>query len=188
MPMDEIEFECEEKMERSVAFFRNEVRSVRTGRASTALVEHVRVHVEAYGGPMDLRDLAHLSTPESNLILVKPYDTSVIKEIERALQHSEIGITPQNDGKVIRLPVPPLSGERRQQLVAQVKKMAETQRVAIRNARREANRHIEAEKKEGTLTEDEAERCKENVQNLTKKYEKQIDEILEAKTREIQEV
>ncbi len=188
MPMDEIEFECEEKMERAVGFFRGEVRAVRTGRASTALVEHVRVNVEAYGGPMDLRDLAHLSAPESSMIVVKPYDGSIIKDIERAIQNSEVGITPASDGKVIRLPVPPLSGERRQQLVTQVKKMAEAQRVAVRNARREANKQIDAEKKDGTLTEDDADRCKENVQDLTKTYEKQIDETLDAKTREIQAV
>ncbi len=188
MPMDEIEFECEEKMERAIEFFRTEIRGVRTGRASTALVEHVRVNVEAYGGASDLRDLAHLSTPEGNLIVIKPYDATIIKDIERALQNSDVGITPNADGKVIRLPVPPLSGERRTQLIMQVKKMAETQRVAIRNARREANKLIDTEEKDSTLSEDDAERCKENVQELTQKHEKLVAEALEAKTTEIQDV
>ena len=188
MPMDEIEFACEDKMERAVEFFRQEIRSVRTGRASTALVEHVRVTVEAYGGPMDLRDLAHLSAPESSLIVVKPYDPGITKDIERAIQNSGIGITPSSDGKVIRLPVPALSGERRQQLVAQIKKMAETQRVALRNARREANKQIDAEKKESILAEDDADRGKENIQELTKTYEKKVGQLLEAKTKEVQGV
>jgi ribosome recycling factor len=122
------------------------------------------------------------------VIIVKPYDPGTLKDIERGLQNSDLGITPNSDGKLIRLPVPPLSGERRNQLAGQVKKMAEAQRVAVRNARRDANKLIDSEKKDSKMTEDEAERCKERVQDLTKKYEGLIDSLLEAKTKEIQEV
>src|SRR5688500_9962616 len=113
MPADEIEFEAEELMDKAVGFLRDEMKTVRTGRASPGLVEHLRVPIEAYGSTMDLRELASISVPEANMLLVKPYDPSVIKDIERAIQSSDIGITPMSDGKVIRLPVPPLSGERR---------------------------------------------------------------------------
>ena len=187
MPLDEIEFECEAAMEKVVDFFKREVRGVRTGRASPALVENLKIEVAAYGSTMELRELASVTAPEGSLLVVKPFDPTTIKDIEKGLQNSGLGITPQGDGKVIRLPIPPLSGERRQQLVIQVKKMAETQRVAVRNARRDANKTIDAEKKDSILTEDDAERGKESIQDLTNKYEKQIDAVLVAKTKEIQE-
>jgi ribosome recycling factor len=188
MPMDEIEFEAEEKMDKAVAALRDEFRTIRTGRASTGLVEHLKVPVASYGSTMELRELAALSTPEPTLILIKPFDPTIIKDIERAIETSNIGITPLTDGRVIRLPVPPLSGERRQQLIQQVRKLAEVQRVAIRNARREANKIVDTEEEDGTLPEDDADRCRENVQELTETYEKQIDQILQAKTTEIQEL
>lgn len=188
MPADEIELECEESMEKSVSFFKDELKGVRTGRASGGLVENIRIEVASYGSTMSLRELAGISVADGNVIIVKPYDPGTLKDIERGLQNSELGITPNNDGKMIRLPVPPLSGERRNQLVNQVKKMAEAQRVAVRNARRDANKAADTEKKDSKMTEDEAERCKENVQNLTKKYEGIIDSLLEAKTKEIQEI
>lgn len=187
MPSDEIELECEEAMEQAVSFFRDELRGVRTGRAAPGLVEHIRIEVPFYGSTMNLRELAGISVAEGNVIVVKPYDPNTLRDIERGLRNSDLGITPNNDGKMIRLPVPPLSSERRQQIIAQVKKMAEAQRVAVRNARRDANKKGEAEKKAGTLSEDELERCKQAVQELTKKYEGQIDSLLDAKTREIME-
>lgn len=188
MPADEIELQCEESMEKAVSFFKDELRGVRTGRASSGLVENIRIEVASYGSTMALRELAGISVADGNVIIVKPYDSGTLKDIERGLQNSDLGITPNSDGKLIRLPVPPLSGERRNQLAGQVKKMAEAQRVAVRNARRDANKLVDAEKKDSKMTEDEAERCKENVQNLTKKYEGAIDSLLEAKTKEIQEV
>lgn len=188
MLADQIERECEQAMKKAVEFFRNELRTVRTGRASPALVEHLRIEVPSYGSTMELRELASITAPEPALLLIKPYDPTTIRDIERGILNSNLGITPNSDGKVVRLPIPPLSGERRAQLAAQVRKMAESQRVAVRNARREANRAIEAAKKEGTLPEDDAETLAERIQDLTKKYEKQIDELLEAKTREIEEV
>ncbi len=188
MPVDEIEFECEELMEKAVDFLRQELRGVRTGRASPGLVEHLKVTVESYGSTMDLRELASISVPEGNLLLLKPFDPSVLKDIERAIQSSDIGITPMSDGKVIRLPVPPLSGERRQKMLAQVRKMGENQKVAIRNARRDMNRRIETEEKDKKISEDEAEKGKEHIQDFTKKYESQVDALVAAKSKEIEEV
>jgi ribosome recycling factor len=188
MPIDEIEFECEELMEKAATFLRQELRTIRTGRASPGLVEHIRVEVASYGSTMDLRELASISVPEGNLLIVKPFDGSIIKDIERAIQTSELGITPISDGKVIRLPIPPLSGERRQKLLAQVRKLGETQKVAIRNIRRDSNRKVEAELKDKLISEDDAEKSKENIQEMTKKYEDQVDSLVTAKAKEVEEV
>jgi ribosome recycling factor len=188
MTPDEIEFECEGKMEEAADYLHKELRTVRTGRASAGLVEHLKVEVPSYGSTMDLRELAGISIPEPTLILIKPFDPSTLRDIERGIEKSGIGITPLNDGKVIRLPIPALSGERRQQLVIQVRKMAETQKVAVRNARRDANKHIDHQEEEGTISEDDAEVLRERIQDLTKKYEARIDEHLAGKTREIQEI
>ena len=188
MSMEEIEFECESQMEKAAEYFHQEMRGVRTGRASTGLVEHLKIEVPSYGSTMDLRELASFSIPEPSCILVKPFDPSVLRDIERGIRNSSIGISPVQEGKMLRLSLPPLSGERRQQLVAQVRKMAEGQRVAVRNARREANKQIDTEQKAGTLSEDDAKKCKDNVQELTKTYEKKIDSALEAKTKEIETV
>jgi ribosome recycling factor len=188
MPADEIQFECEELMEKAVEFLRGELRSIRSGRASPGLVEHLKVTVESYGSTMTLRELASISVPEGNQLLIKPYDPGALRDIERAIQASEIGITPMSDGKVIRLPVPPLSGERRQQLLGQVRKLGEAQKIAIRNIRRDSNKQIDAEEKDSAMSEDEAASCKEEIQTLTKKYEDQVDALVAAKSKEIQEV
>jgi ribosome recycling factor len=187
MPADEIELECEEMMEKATDFLRQELRTVRTGRASPALVEHLKVKVEAYGSAMALRELASISVPQSNQLVVKPYDPSTLKDIERALQGSDIGITPMSDGKIIRLPVPPLSGERRQQLLNQVRKLGENQRVAVRNTRRDANKRIDAEQKAKQIAEDDAEKSKANIQELTRKFEQEIGALVEGKAKEIEE-
>ena len=188
MPMDEIEFECESQMEKAVEYFRSELRGVRTGRASAGLVEHLKIEVPSYGSTMDLRELASFSIPEPTCILVKPFDPSILKDIERGIRNSSVGISPVKEGKMLRLTIPPLSGERRHQLIVQVGKMAEAQRVAVRNARRDANKQIDVEQKAGQLSEDDAKKCKDNIQELTKKYEGIIDSGLEAKTKEIQTV
>jgi len=188
MSIEEIEFECEEAMEKAVAFLRQEFRTIRTGRASPGLVESLKVEVPSYGSTMELRELASISAPEANMLIIKPYDPSVIKDIERAIQSSELGITPMSDGKMIRLPIPPLSGERRQKLLQQVRKLGENQKVAIRNIRRDANRRIEAELKEKRISEDEADDAKENVQEMTKKFEGQIDSLVAGKAKEVEEV
>lgn len=188
MSAEEIEFECEELMDKAVEFLRGELRSIRSGRASPGLVEHMKINVESYGSTMTLRELASISVPEGNQLLIKPYDPGALKDIERAIHASELGITPMSDGKAIRLPIPPLSGERRQQLLGQVRKLGEAQKIAIRNIRRDSNKKIDTEEKDKVMSEDDAEKCKENVQELTKKYEDQVDALVAAKSKEIQEV
>jgi ribosome recycling factor len=183
--MEEILLEAEENMENALEYFKKELRGIRTGRASAGLVDHIKV--EYYGSPTDLRQLANITVPEANLIVVKPFDPSSLKDIERAIQASDLGITPMADGKVIRLTIPPLSGERRNQLVGQVKKMDEATRVTIRNARRDANKQVDKEEKESILTEDDAKKAKDNIQDLTKKYEAKVTELYDAKVAEIQE-
>ena len=187
MPIDEIEFECEELMEKAVDYLRQELRGVRTGRASAGLVDHLRIEVQSYGSTMGIRELASITTPDASTILIKPFDPTTIKDIERGIQTSDVGITPMSDGKNIRLPVPLLSGERRQQLVQQVKKMAEQQKVAVRNVRRDANKRIDADLKDKKTSEDAAESLKDRIQKLLKKSEDELDSLSNAKAKEIQE-
>ena len=186
MTIDEVLFEAEEKMEHAVEFLRSEFRGIRTGRASAGLVDHIKV--DYYGTPTDLRQLASIATPDATMILIKPFDPSSVKEIEKAIFSSDLGITPNTDGKVIRLAVPALSSERRQQIASQLKKVSETTRVAIRNARREANKHADKLEKASDLSEDQAEDAKEEIQKLTDQYEEKVTELLKAKTEEIEEV
>ena len=185
MALDDVMLEVESSMESAVDYLRQEFRGIRTGRASVGLVDHMKV--EYYGSPTDLRQLASLSTPDATMILIKPFDPSSLKEIERAIQKSELGINPQSDGKVIRLVVPALSTERRQQIAGQLKKMSEAARVSVRNARRDGNKEVEKLEKASEMTEDEATKAKESIQELTKTYEAKIDELLASKTKEIQE-
>ena len=185
MASDEILMEVEENMETAVDYLRKEFRGIRTGRASAGLVDHIKV--EYYGSPTDLRQLATISTPDASLIVIKPFDPSSTKDIERAIQAANIGITPASDGKLIRLAVPPLSGERRQQISGQLKKMAEASRVTIRNARRDGNKLVDQQEKDGDLTEDEAKKAREDIQKLTNDYEAKVTQIVDAKTTEIQE-
>ncbi len=185
MASDEILLEVEEKMEAAVDYLKKEFRGIRTGRASSGLVDHIKV--DYYGSPTDLRQLATISTPDASLIVIKPFDPNSLKDIEKAIYASDLGITPNADGKVIRLSVPPLSIERRNQIAGQLKKMAEASRVAVRNARRDGNKAADTQQKEGEIPEDEAHRTKEEIQKLTDNYEKQISDILEAKTQEVQE-
>ena len=186
MSVEEIYMEAEDRMEKAVEFLRSEFRSVRTGRASVALVENLKV--DYYGASTPLKQLSNLSVPEASLVVIKPFDVSCIKDIEKAILASSIGITPNSDGRVIRLAVPPLSGERRQQLVQQIKQMAEQGRVSIRNVRRDSNKHLEQSQKDKVITEDERDDGKKEMDELTKKHVSQIDGILKAKTEEVMEV
>jgi ribosome recycling factor len=187
MPVERIEKNCQQTMQKCVAYLKDELRGLRTGRASPALVEHLKVNVQAYNTTMILRDLATISAPDPVTVLIKPFDPNTLKDIEKALRTSDIGITPASDGKVIRLPIPPLSGERRGQLVAQVKKMGEAQKVAIRNVRRDTNKQIDAAQKDGTLSEDDAKNAKERVQKTTRKHEDEVDALVTAKGKELEE-
>ena len=186
MSLEEIALEAEESMEKAVNHLRQEFRGIRTGRASPALLDTIKVNY--YGSPTGIKEMATVAAPEANLIVVKPFDVSVIKEIEKVIQASPLGITPNSDGRVIRLQVPPLSGERRQQLANQVKQMAEQARVSIRNARRDANKQLDQEEKDNILTEDERDSGKKDMDELTKKCIAQVDDVLNAKTQEIMEV
>lgn len=188
MSIAAIEKECFAKMAKVIEFLKQELRTVRTGRASPALVEHVKIEVASYGSTMELRELASISVPDPSTLLIKAFDPGTLKDIEKGLQTSSLGVTPMNDGKAIRLPIPPLSGERRQQLAQQVKKMGEAQKIAVRNARRDANKAVDAVEKAKTISEDEAKDSKDRVQKLTKKHEDEIDKVVAAKTKEIEEV
>ncbi len=188
MSTSEIESQCAGAMSKAVEFFKQELRGLRTGRAHPGLVEHIKIEVPTYGSTMDLRELATISVPDPSTLLVKPFDPGTLKDIEKGLQTSNLGVMPVSDGKNIRLPIPPLSGERRQQLVQQVKKMAEAQKITIRNARRDANKAVDGQEKAKTLSEDEAENLKDRIQKLTKKHEDQIEQTLATKAKEIEEV
>ena len=183
-----IEKDCSSKMDKAVEFLKQELRGIRTGRAHPGLVEHIRIEVSSYGSTMELRELATISVPEPSTLLVKPFDPGTLKDIEKGLQASSLGITPQSDGKAIRLPIPALSGERRQQLLQQVKKMAEAQKVAVRNARRDANKAIDAAEKAKTVSEDDAKEAKDRIQKVTDRHEKDIDAVVAGKSKEIEEV
>ena len=188
MASSDIEKEGSGKMAKAVEFLKQEFRSVRTGQAHPGLAEHIRIDVKSYGSTMELRELATISVPDPSTLLVKPFDPATLGDIEKGLQSSSLGITPQSDGKAIRLPIPPLSGERHQQLVGQVKKMAEAQKIAVRNARRDANKAVDVAEKAKSLSEDEAKDAKDRIQSLTKKHEDEIASLLTSKTKEIAEV
>jgi ribosome recycling factor len=186
MSIEEITFEAEERMEKSVTLLAEQLRGVRTGRANVGLVESVRV--DYYGSPTPLKQMANLSTPEPQQILIRPFDPSVIGDIVKAIQTSDLGLSPNADGKVVRLNVPALSVEQRKKLAARVKDLAEEARVAIRNIRRDANKQADVEQTGKTLTEDDVSTCKDEVQTLTKKFEGKVNEIAEKKSAEIMEV
>lgn len=187
MDLDEILLNTEDAMDKAVDYVKSELRGVRTGRASTALVDYVKV--DYYGSPTDLRQLALISVPEPTQIIIKPFDVSSTQAITKAIQASGLGLNPSTDGKVIRLIMPPLSGERRKQLTGSVKQMGEQAKVTVRNSRREANRLVDQAVKDKTLhiSEDAAEEAKHENQELLKKYEGQVDKLIAAKSKEIQE-
>ena len=186
MPIDDILLDTEEHMEKAIEHLKHELRTVRTGRASPAMVEHIKV--EYYGTPTDLRSIASISVPEATQILIKPFSPGDLKWIEKAINDSKLPLTPHSDGKQLRLMLPPMSQETRIKMANQVKAMAETAKVAIRNARRDANKLVETEQKGGVLTEDEAEKGKEDVQELTKRFETTVDDLVEKKRKEVMEV
>jgi ribosome recycling factor len=186
MDSDEVLLDAEERMEKAVGVYRDELRGLRTGRATPALVDSLRV--EYYGSPTPLKQMAQISTPDPQQILIRPYEPSVLKDIEKAIRSSDLGLSPNSDGKMIRLQVPPMSGEQRKKMAARIKKSAEEAKVACRNIRRDANKHLDQAEKDKTLTEDERDKAKEDVQDLLKQFEEKIDEMADKKTKEILEV
>jgi ribosome recycling factor len=185
MTTDEILFDAEERMEKAVAVFRDELRGLRTGRATPALVDHLRV--EVYGSQMQLRQLAQISTPDPQQILIRPFDPTTLKDIEKMIRSSDLGMSPNNDGKMIRLTVPPMSGDQRKKMVALIKKSAEDCKVSCRNIRRDSNKHFDQAEKDKEMTEDDRDKGKEEIQTLLKKFEDQIGEMADKKSKEIME-
>jgi ribosome recycling factor len=183
---DEILLETEAAMEKGVEYMLHEFASVRTGKASPALVENIEV--DAYGTSMRLKQLALISTPEPRLLLIQPFDASVTKDIERALKESKIGTTPAVDGKLIRLPIPELSEERRKELVKTVRHMAEEARVRVRGSRRTGIDEIKKIEKAGEITEDERHDLEVEIQKLTDKYVREVDSHAETKEVDIMKV
>jgi ribosome recycling factor len=173
-------------MEKAMDHLHQELRGIRTGRATPALVEHIKV--EYYGTPTDLRSIASISVPEATQLLIKPFSPGDMKAIEKAISDSKLGLTPHSDGRSLRLILPALSQERRLQLTGQCKHFGEAAKVAIRNARRDANKILETEEKGGVVTEDDATKGKEQIQELTKTYEGKVEELLEKKRVEIMQV
>ncbi|GAB4348889.1 MAG: ribosome recycling factor [Candidatus Abyssubacteria bacterium] len=175
-----------DKMNKTVEHTRREFGSIRTGRASTSLLDGI--DVEYYGSSVPLNQMANISVPEARLLLITPYDKSALGAIEKAILKSDLGLNPNNDGKVIRIPIPELTEERRKDLVKVVKRLAEDSRVAIRNARREANERIKKGERNGDVSEDESRRIMDEVQKITDEYISAIDDLLKGKEKEILEI
>ena len=186
MDKDDILLEAEMSMEKSVDYLVHEFSGVRTGKASPALVENI--DVQAYGSTMKLKQLALITTPESRLLVLQPFDAGTVQDIERALKESKIGITPLVDGKIIRLPIPELSEERRKDLVKSLKQMAEEARVRVRANRRAAMDEAKKMEKAGQATEDQLRDTEGDIQKLTDRFVKSIDEQLERKEAEVMKV
>jgi len=185
--VDEILLDAEDKMSKTVENVRHEFAIIRSGRATTGLVENVKV--PCYGSLTPLLQLATIGTPDPQLVVVRPYDPGAIKDIEKALLKSDIGIIPNSDGKVIRLAVPPLSEERRKQIATSIREMAEEAKIALRNIRRDANKAVDVEHKDTkSIGEDEAYRAKEEIQKLLGSFEQKVGELVEKKIAEVMEV
>ncbi|MDA8123208.1 MAG: ribosome recycling factor [Deltaproteobacteria bacterium] len=184
--MEALQKDTSGKMTRSIESFRKELGKVRTGRASFSLVDGIKV--DYYGTLTPLQQVGTLSVPESRLITVTPWDAKMIGPIEKAIQSSGLGLNPVNDGKIVRIPIPPLTEERRKDLVKLVKKMAEDARVAVRNVRREAIERIKEKEKKKEISEDDMKRGQDRIQKETDAFIRKIDEILKAKEQEIMEV
>jgi ribosome recycling factor len=178
--------EVETKMEKTLLSFKTDLNKVRTGRASLALFDDIRV--DYYGTPTPLNQMATLAVPEPRLITIQPWDTSIIGEIEKAILKSELGVTPASDGKIIRITIPRLTEERRKELVKVVKKMSEGAKVSVRNIRREANDELKVLEKDKKISQDQLHQWMEKVQVSTDKYIKRVDEVFAAKEKEILEI
>ncbi|HIZ84841.1 MAG TPA: ribosome recycling factor [Firmicutes bacterium] len=184
--MDQLLKKTEERMEKSLEALDREFGSVRAGRANPSILD--KIVVDYYGVPTPINQMAAISVPEARMLQIQPWDASTLKEIEKAIQTADIGINPQNDGRLIRLVFPPLTEERRKDLVKDIHKMAEEGKVAVRSIRRDAIEKFKAMKKDGELTEDDLAASEKDVQNLTDKYCKEIDTLTAAKEKEIMEI
>jgi ribosome recycling factor len=183
MPVRQIIDDSTGKMKKAVDVLHDELKGLRTGRASTGLVENLKV--EYYGTATPLKQLATLAAPQADTIIIKPFDPASIKDIEKAIKTSDLSIAPLVEGKIIRLNIPPLSEERRKQLVAQAKQLGEQSKVSIRNIRRDANKHLETKQKEKAITEDDLEKGKKQIDEVTKEHTEKIDQMVKHKSDEI---
>ena len=183
--INELFSECKEKMTKTIDHFRQEMASIRTGRASSSMLDHVKV--DYYGSVNPLKNIANISIPEGQLILIQPFDPSILEEIEKAITNSDVGLTPNNDGSVIRLNVPPLTEERRLEYVKLVHKLCEDSKVVVRNIRRDINTAFKNQEKDGSFSEDNLMRALDNVQETTNENIKILDDIASSKEKEILE-
>ncbi len=184
--MDETLAKTRELMDAAISHLKRELAKIRTGRASTSLLDDVMV--DYYGTPTPIAQVATLSVPEPRLITISPWDETLVPQVERAIMTSDLGITPSNDGKIIRIPIPPLTEERRKEFVKQAHKVGEEARVSSRNARRDMIDSLKREQKDGNISEDESKRAQDKVQKLTDEFGAQVDEILKRKDQEILEI
>ncbi len=183
MPLKEIVSDTESKMKKALEALHDELKIIRSGRASTALVENIKA--DFYGTPTPLKQMATLAAPQVDMIVIKPFDPTSVKAIETAIKSSDLSIAPIVDGKLIRLNIPPLSEERRKQLVQQVKQTGEQSKVGIRNIRRDANKHLEKQQKDKVITEDDLGKGKKQIDDITRRYTDKVDEVVKHKSDEI---
>ena len=185
MTSEEILFDVEERMEKAIGVLKHSLAGIRTGRANPGLVDTLRV--EAYGSQVPIKQLAAVGAPEPNQIVIRPYDPGTIKDIEKAIQTSDLGFNPQSDGRIIRLNVPPLSTDVRRKMVARIKDLTEEAKVAIRNVRRDGNKMADQSEKDKELSEDDRDKVKDDVQELTKRFENQASEMAKAREKDVME-
>ncbi|MCR4418926.1 MAG: ribosome recycling factor [Clostridia bacterium] len=181
--MQDLLKDVNERMQKACEVLRKELAALRAGRASPALLE--KIEVDYYGVPTPVNQVATITAPDARLLVVQPWDKSLVPKIEKAILKSDLGVNPTSDGTVVRIPIPPLTEERRKEMVKVVRKKGEEARVAIRNVRRDGNERVKGAEKEGLISEDQAKRTQEEIQKLTDKYIKEVDRILEAKEEEI---
>lgn len=185
MNAQQIMKDAEERMEKALDVFRNDLKSARTGRASPGMLDALRV--DYYGSPTPIKNIASVTCPDAQSIVIKPYQTDDLKEIEKTIRSSDLGLAPNNDGKVIRLSIPAMSGDQRKKIVAQIKKQAEAAKVSCRNIRRDGNKHFDDAEKAKTMTEDDRDKGKTKMQDLLKSYEGKVDALATAKEKEVME-
>ena len=183
MPIKEIVSENNQKMKKAIAVLQDELKSVRTGMASTGLVENIKV--DYYGTATPLKQMATLAAPQADTIVIKPFDPASLKEIEKTIKNSDLSIAPIVEGKLIRLNIPPLSEERRKQLVQQARQLGEQTKVSVRNIRRDANKHLEKQQKDKLITEDDLDNGKKQIDDITKEYADEVDSLVKNKSDEI---
>jgi ribosome recycling factor len=185
MDADDILLDVEQRMEKAIGVLRSALAGIRTGRANPGLVDSLKV--EVYGSPTPIKQIASVGAPEPSQIVIRPYDPGTLKEIEKAIQATDLGLNPQNDGRLIRINVPPLSGEVRRRMVGRVKELVEEAKVAVRNIRRDGNKAADAAEKKKTLSEDQRDDVKQEIQDLTKRYEAQAGNLAKAREKEVLE-